>query len=480
MPEPLVCEDSDLTRLMETVHSTPGARILYQDTVRRGGVLGFFAREVHRVAYEVAPAEVSPASRPTAASASTEPTGAAEFELSPAIEKILQLAANAAAGPTASAELPAPPAANSFEALLRSFDETSRLLDDSYQPATELAGPVIEQPAPSEPDAFSDLLAATEAAESAANADGPAPDFAELLRRLTTIDPDAENPMPEAESSDPAESPAFESPAFESPACESPAFESRALSAAPGPAQAERTDPTRSVVTQLGRPDARSRLEMLMQLRQLGVPVSVNPRSDTHNLYQALEDILAELPAPVEPPRQAGAVIAIVGESSAAMSAANTVARTLRIAQQNIGVAGLPEELLSDKGYSVVSGPREAGRLRRELSLADTPSIVVIATDTSDPADPWAREMLAVLGATTAWAVVDARWKTDDSRAHLSRLGPVDALIVHAAELSVSPASVWDLDLPLALLDGRVPTTFAWTGLLCRLLATDARHRATA
>ena len=53
-----------------------------------------------------------------------------------------------------------------------------------------------------------------------------------------------------------------------------------------------------------------------MQLRQVGVPVSVNPRSETHNLYQALEDILAELPAPVEPPRQAGAVLAIVGEST--------------------------------------------------------------------------------------------------------------------------------------------------------------------
>ena len=53
MPEPLVSEDSDLGRLMQTVHSQAGARILYQDTVRRGGVLGFFAREVHRVAYQV-------------------------------------------------------------------------------------------------------------------------------------------------------------------------------------------------------------------------------------------------------------------------------------------------------------------------------------------------------------------------------------------------------------------------------------------
>src|SRR5436305_13732421 len=86
MPEPLVCEDSSLTRLLETVHKTPAARILYQDTVRRGGVLGFFAREVHRVAYvaEEQAVEESVVGEPAAGSARIEvmPTAGA-LELSP-------------------------------------------------------------------------------------------------------------------------------------------------------------------------------------------------------------------------------------------------------------------------------------------------------------------------------------------------------------------------------------------------------------
>src|SRR5690349_19348802 len=53
MPEPLVSEDSDLQRLLQNVQSQPGAEILYQDRIRRGGLFGFFAREVHRVAYRL-------------------------------------------------------------------------------------------------------------------------------------------------------------------------------------------------------------------------------------------------------------------------------------------------------------------------------------------------------------------------------------------------------------------------------------------
>ena len=237
-----------------------------------------------------------------------------------------------------------------------------------------------------------------------------------------------------------------------------------------------------AAVTPIGRPEARQRLELLLQLRQVGVPVSVNPSSETHNLYQALEDILQELPAAVEPPRQAGAVLAIVGEATPALQAARTVAAMLRVAEDTIGVAGLSPAVVTGLGHCHLTGAREAQRLRQQLALADTPSIVVIVTDgaVGDPDDPWAGQLLAALAPTATWAAVDARWKTEDSRAYLDRIGTVDALAVYAAELSGSPASVWDLDLPLALLDDRPPTTFAWTGLLFRLLGCGARHRASA
>ncbi|MGI8664635.1 MAG: hypothetical protein ACR2N4_01140 [Jatrophihabitans sp.] len=382
MPEPLVCEGPELSRLLDEVHSRPGARVLYQDTVRRGGVLGFFAREVHRIAYDL-PAPISPdlPDEPGAVAAPQVADGGAELMLE-------------------------------------------------------------------------DLLARTDAVESAANAgaETPVPDFAELLRRLT----------------DPPQLP------FESQSGEPVAVPERPASVPAEPAMA--------LVTPLGRPDARARLEMLMQLRQIGVPVSVNPRGEAHSLHQALEEILQELPAAPSPPRQAGDVLAIVGESTAAVRAARTCADQLRIPLDRIGIAGLPRESAAGLGHCYISGVGEAAWLRAELGVADTPSVVVIATDatTSDPGDPWARELLGALRPTAAWAVVDARWKTEDARVYLERIGGADALVVHAAELSTSPASVWDLDLPLALLDGRAATTFAWAGLLFRLLATEARHRASA
>ncbi len=415
MPEPLVSEDSDLRRLLDTVHSQPGAEILYQDTVRRGGVLGFFAREVHRVAYRIA-----------------EPATSAELASEPGSEPAT------ATEPETAAQLP------TLDDLLATADEAESVAGAGQHRTT------AEQPVAGHPEGQQD--------------------FAALLRSLTAGDPaDAGQSGVLAAEAGPISADTgstaisrFATPAGDRPAAVEPV--------------------ARSNVTAFGKPDARARLEMLMQLRQVGVPVSVNPRADTHSLYEALENILEELPAPAAPPRGAGEVLAVVGESGAALQAAHTCAAMLRIPRDSIGVAGFGEQAGAELDYPRISGQAEAMRLRTELSRAELPSIVVIATDSTEagPDDPWAAEMLAALRPTAVWAVVDARWKTEDSRAELDRLGRVDALVVHSAQLSASPASVWDLDLPLGLLDGRAASTFAWTGLLFRLLRGGARHRASA
>jgi hypothetical protein len=423
MPEPLVSEDSDLQRLLDTVHGQPGAEILYQDRVRRGGVFGFFAREVHRVAYQVR-------------------TGASGAD-------------------TAAADIGA--------------------ADGVAPDAAIVAGPVSTTPNPDLPylddqPYLDDLVASVEAVESAGqhtavatvSTEPPQHDFAEVLRTLTDAEPVAEPAVDTAPvvTGQPSRPPA-------------PAASNQQATASHQQA-AWSTN-----VTAIGRPDARARLEMLMQLRQIGVPVSVNPRADTHSLYEALENILEELPAPAVPPRGAGQVLAVVGESGPALQAAHTCAAMLRIPRNSIRVAGLPEHSRAGRDYQdhpAISGRQEALRLRTELSRTELPSIVVIATDTTEAGsdDPWAAEILAALHPTAVWAVVDGRWKTEDSRAQLDRLGRVDALVVHSAQLSASPASVWDLDLPLGLLDGRAASTFAWAGLLFPLLRSGARHRASA
>ncbi|MCW2492620.1 MAG: pclO, partial [Frankiales bacterium] len=108
--------------------------------------------------------------------------------------------------------------------------------------------------------------------------------------------------------------------------------------------------------------------------------------------------------------------------------------------------------------------------------------VVVIATDSieGDPEDRWASEVVRALRPDAAWLIVDATRKIDDERARLDRIGGIDALAVYSARLSSSPATAWDLGLPIALLDGRPATTFAWSSLLFSALPTHTRHEATA
>ncbi|HST46224.1 hypothetical protein [Jatrophihabitans sp.] len=440
-----MCEGADLQRLLEEVNAQPGAQILYQDRVRRGGVCGFFAREVHRIAYRVADTEAATDDAAT-------PVDSLPAESTLPAEPVLPAVDVAGSSPAAELYAGAPAAGLPSGTELPELDELLATAE-----AAENAGGGQHRA----PDLVRQPLAGQPAGQ---------PDFAALLRTLTEADSDSS--LLAVARTDSA--PAGNAPLGSAPLGSAPAGIERPVR----PAKPIHSNN----VTAIGKPDARARLEMLMQLRQVGVPVSVNPRTDTHTLYEALESILDDLPAPAVPPRGAGEVLAVVGESGPALQAARTCAAMLRIPPDGIGVAGLAGSAEAGTDYPVISGRAEALRLRTELRRADLPSIVVIATDATvaGPDDPWAAEMLAALCPTAVWAVVDARWKTEDSRAQLDRLGQVDALVVHSAQLSASPASVWDLDLPLGLLDGRAASTFAWAGLLFPLLRGGARHRASA
>jgi hypothetical protein len=418
MPEPLVCEDTSLTRLMETVQKTPGARILYQDTVRRGGVLGFFAREVHRVAYIADERPEDAADRPpTKADAVSDST--------------------VSDGTVSDGTVSDGTVSDSLSDSSRSVDGTS-------------AQSPIES-----------LLASAEAAEASLRTGQP--DFASVLRQYVA----------EPEPSVSAANTELRS-----------VSEPNGPDAVPQPMAQPTAGPSQPMaeVTSLslrGR-DARTRLELLMQLRQVGVPISLNPGTGVRSPYEALEDILDQLPAPAELPTGPGQLIVLAGEGAAAVRAARVVCRMLRLKLGSIIAAGV------DSGIGGplrrISSPAEAALLREELAAIATPSVLVIGTDGAGlgPDDPWPAAMINALRPAAVWGVVDARWKNEDCQAQLARLPRADALAVHSAEFSASPASVWELELPIGLLDDRRPSTFIWLGMLIRLLGGSPRHRASA
>jgi hypothetical protein len=111
------------------------------------------------------------------------------------------------------------------------------------------------------------------------------------------------------------------------------------------------------------------------------------------------------------------------------------------------------------------------------MHRADVAHIVVVDAPLDGESAEWAKDIADSIGATQVWAVVDATRKTADLADHLDRLGPVDALVVERADVTRDPASVLDLRVPVALLEGRAATPRAWADLISGRMDAAAQGR---
>lgn len=412
-PEVRTAEGRDLRRLVEQLRERHGEiSVLSHEQVRTGGLAGFFARESCRITYRVRATRAEPPHRDPAAEL---------VEQADQLDRVETTSSSSSAQPDRAPLDRARP------------DRALSTADDDWH---------VE-------DALLDLLGSTDHRESALNGTAAELDFAQVLHTLTGGD-DLELHLPSFEVLDPA----LDSLAV-------PPLDPRPQAPATGAGSA-----------------TRQRMELLVQLREIGVPVLTGPAAGTDNVFQALADVLDELPAPPRPPRGAGELLVLVGDLAPTLRTAHAVAATLRLDPAGIRVAGHPgDPALALATRSPLTTPSAASDLRGELATAATPSVLVLASD-GGPAqgeDPWAPAMLQALRPTAAWAVVDATGKTEDTRAWLRPLG-ADALCVHSSRHSASPATVWDLDLPVALLDGQPADTTAWAGLLFSLLRSGTRR----
>ena len=102
-----------------------------------------------------------------------------------------------------------------------------------------------------------------------------------------------------------------------------------------------------------------------------------------------------------------------------------------------------------------------------------TTTVAAVDAPMNVKAARWNRQALAALDAEAVWLVVPATRKTDDVARWASRLGRTDGLVVTDVDASSDPASVLQLGLPVAWLDGRPATPGAWAGLIVdRLVET--------
>jgi len=221
-------------------------------------------------------------------------------------------------------------------------------------------------------------------------------------------------------------------------------------------------------------PRAASSEISLRDLRDLGLPRTMLPARERGDLLSVLVAGLRSLPPAPRLPLTGGNIVAIVGEGEGAWDAALQVAHAM----------GLDEKALA---YLTAGGaPARIAPARRVTDLEQlqvrlerwrkrtTPTIVVVDAPMSVKAAAWSGKAVAALDAAAVWLVVPATRKTEDVARWADRLGHTDGLVVTDVDASSDPASVLQLNIPVAWLDGRPATPGAWAGLLIdRLVAAS-------
>jgi len=173
---------------------------------------------------------------------------------------------------------------------------------------------------------------------------------------------------------------------------------------------------------------------------------------------------------PPRPPRGPGQVLVVVGEVAVAFNTCVELARRMRISPNRVLLAS-PDPAIPGLVASRRLTDAFNARKRSVKLLSETmPSVVAvdlpIGAIWDDEAVDWAREIVTAVGAVQVWAVVDATRKQIDLSRWLSRLSPVDALVVHNAAITDNLNPILDLGYPVALLDDRPATTSLWKSML--------------
>ncbi len=212
----------------------------------------------------------------------------------------------------------------------------------------------------------------------------------------------------------------------------------------------------------------------LRDLRDLGLPRTLLPAREQGDLLSVLVSGLRSLPPTPRMPVSGGDIVAVVGEGESAWDAAAQVARSMGLDEKSLAY-------VTAGGASAKIPPARRVTDLEQLQVRldrwrkrNTATIVVVDAPMSVRAAAWSRKAISVLDAAAVWLVVPATRKTDDVARWADRLGRIDGLVVTDVDASSDPASVLQLSIPVAWLDGRPATPGAWAGLLVdRLVAAS-------
>lgn len=203
-------------------------------------------------------------------------------------------------------------------------------------------------------------------------------------------------------------------------------------------------------------------------LAALGLPGWLRPTElGGKRLGEALTASLAALPSPPRPPAGPGQVTVLAGPLHLCLPAARRIAEDAGISPAGVVLASSGDDFSSH--CTQVRSIAAVKRRMREWREAREPVFVALATPVGTRGLAWATSILIALQPDAVWGVVSATTKGADCTEWAKRLG-VEAVVVEEADASGSPATVLEMGIPVATVDGRPATAELWAALLVEKL----------
>jgi hypothetical protein len=224
-------------------------------------------------------------------------------------------------------------------------------------------------------------------------------------------------------------------------------------------------------------------LTLRRRLSELGVPFDRIPTDAPHR-YAAVEQLVHALPSAAPLPEADGQLIVLAGPSAQVAATAELLIKRMSLLPWQVwahhcpGIAALPDREIRDAAHAATVAAHVRHDTGEQKPQPPQNTLVVIGLDEFESEQlhggTTAAANIRALGPDAFWLHVDATRKASDTAALVRELGNPTALVVTGAARTASPASVWELNVPVALLDGRPATASAWAVLLLDKLAEAA------
>lgn len=484
MSNQLRFEGNDLESLLSRARAEVGddARIVAANRLRKGGVGGFFAREVFEVIVE--PSEVEEDLKPATKLGRARKRDTAEQPLT--VPVAAQRAQRAAV-----AGVNANKPRRAAKSVLDVLDDEDEVLEHQWsadrdddmidlrsdraetqshvrfsQSDTSHGGFDDGEPqeVSTQSERFAQILERLAiATERPGTLEGVGSSNAPYRDEISIVDRDSDHSQPEPDARFDTYSRSSATPRF---ADDSVTF--------------ERTQPTRSatdiryerVVAASQAPETVVDHDELIERPEgifvrFGLPARYVPRGVSGTaLRGALIESLECLPVAEPLPQSRGVTVAIIGVGARPVALARILAAEHGIDPDTVVIATEQELGNGVPAWSQITDGPTAQERRRSWRRRDHVSFVAVSVTTMTAATEWTNMMLDHLEPTQVWAVANAGWKAEDVSAWAQRLGGVDVLAIERLDETVSPASLLEVGVPVARIDGEPASPARWAELL--------------